>query len=80
MYLCRVVSANLQVKIRVQESIRTLDVLQKLNEGEAKNVLTSDFDLKQLCGRLDLSQPIMSGHSFGGVTAIATLAQDKRFK
>lgn len=71
---------NQQIKVRVEESIRALDVLHKLNAGQVKNELVSRFDLKQLCGRLDLSQPIMTGHSFGGVTTISTLAKDKRFK
>lgn len=71
---------NEQIKIRVEESIRALDVLEKINNGTVKNDLLSDFDLKQLCGRLDLAQPIMTGHSFGGVTALSTLAKDKRFR
>ncbi|KAK3849897.1 hypothetical protein Pcinc_043366, partial [Petrolisthes cinctipes] len=71
---------NQQIKIRVAESIRALDVLHKLNEGQVKNELVTNFDLKQLCNRLDLTDPIMTGHSFGGVTAISTLAKDKRFK
>ncbi|KAK4299482.1 hypothetical protein Pmani_028239 [Petrolisthes manimaculis] len=71
---------NQQIKVRVAESIRALDVLHKLNEGQVKNELVTGFDLKQLCHRLDLTDPIMSGHSFGGGTAIATLAKDKRFK
>ena len=66
--------------MRVEESIRALDALHRLNEGKAKNELPSSFDLEQLCGALDLSHPVMSGHSFGGVTALSTLAQDKRFK
>ncbi|KAG7168770.1 Platelet-activating factor acetylhydrolase-like [Homarus americanus] len=68
------------VEHRVEECIRTLDVLEKLNEGKVKNELPSNFDLQQLFGRLDMSQPVMTGHSFGGVTAISTLAKDKRFK
>ncbi|XP_045116466.1 platelet-activating factor acetylhydrolase-like isoform X2 [Portunus trituberculatus] len=69
-----------QIKVRVEESIRALDALEKLNQGQAKNELPSTFDLQQLCDALDLSHPVMSGHSFGGVTAITTLAMDKRFK
>ncbi|XP_053646031.1 platelet-activating factor acetylhydrolase isoform X3 [Cherax quadricarinatus] len=71
---------NQQIKIRVEESIRALNVLEMLNEGKVKNELSSDFDLQQLHGHLDLTYPIMTGHSFGGVTAISTLAKDKRFK
>ncbi|KAG0725403.1 Platelet-activating factor acetylhydrolase [Chionoecetes opilio] len=69
-----------QIKVRVEESIRALDALHRLNEGRATNELPSSFDLQQLCGALDLTHPVMSGHSFGGVTAITTLATDKRFK
>ncbi|KAK7077113.1 Platelet-activating factor acetylhydrolase [Halocaridina rubra] len=71
---------NQQIKVRVEESIRALNVLEKLEKGEITNELPSQFDLQQLKGRLDLSQPIMSGHSFGGGTTICTLAKDKRFK
>ncbi|CAL4130997.1 unnamed protein product, partial [Meganyctiphanes norvegica] len=71
---------NQQIKVRVEESIRTLDVLEKLNIGGLKDELESGFDLSQLVGRLDLSQVVMSGHSFGGGTTINTLAKDKRFK
>ncbi|XP_045620318.1 platelet-activating factor acetylhydrolase isoform X1 [Procambarus clarkii] len=71
---------NQQIKIRVAESIRALDVLEKLNNGTVKNELASNFNLQQLQDHLDLSHPVMTGHSFGGVTAISTLAQDKRFK
>lgn len=69
-----------QIKVRVNESIRALDALHRLNEGQAKNELPSSFDLQQLNDAMDLSHPVMSGHSFGGVTAITTLARDKRFK
>ncbi|XP_066962919.1 platelet-activating factor acetylhydrolase-like isoform X4 [Macrobrachium rosenbergii] len=71
---------NQQIKIRVQESVRALDVLEKLEQGKVTNELPSKFDLQQLCGRLDLTMPIMSGHSFGGGTTICTLSKDKRFK
>ena len=33
-----------------------------------------------LQGLLDLSKATVAGHSFGGCTALKTLAQDKRFK
>ncbi|XP_069169592.1 platelet-activating factor acetylhydrolase [Procambarus clarkii] len=71
---------NQQLKIRVAESMLALDALEKINDGTAINELASDFNLHQLRGRLDLSHPVMAGHSFGGVTAIATLASDQRFK
>ncbi|XP_076042589.1 platelet-activating factor acetylhydrolase-like isoform X2 [Oratosquilla oratoria] len=71
---------NQQVKVRVEESIRALDILEKLNLGGISNELPSKFDLKQLRGNLDLSQPVMAGHSFGGGTTIFTLAKDHRFK
>lgn len=71
---------NRQIQVRVQESIRALDALYRLNEGQVTNDLDSSLDLKQFSGSLDLSAPVMSGHSFGGVTAITTLARDNRFK
>nr|XP_027220091.1 platelet-activating factor acetylhydrolase 2, cytoplasmic-like isoform X1 [Penaeus vannamei]XP_027220092.1 platelet-activating factor acetylhydrolase 2, cytoplasmic-like isoform X1 [Penaeus vannamei] len=70
---------NSQLKVRVKEGIRALDVLEKLNKGGVKNDLPSTFDLEQLAGRLDLSKPIMAGHSFGGATTLCILAEDKRF-
>lgn len=70
----------MQLLTRVLECQQALTVLHRLNEGGQVNQLPSDFKLEQLMGRLDLSKPILAGHSFGGCTAIATAQQDDRFK
>ena len=31
-------------------------------------------------GILDLTNPVLAGHSFGAATTLRTLAEDKRFK
>ena len=42
--------------------------------------MVSIFSNFSLQDRLDMNQVCIMGHSFGGATAIATLAKDKRFK
>ena len=69
-----------QLATRVRECRATLTVLERINAGGEVNQLESEFQLQQLVGRMDLSRPIMAGHSFGGCSAIATMHQDARFK
>lgn len=40
----------------------------------------AEYELGLFKNRMDLSQPILTGHSYGGATTMMTLAQDKRFK
>ena len=55
--------------------------MESLSKGASlKNDLPSSFKLKSLHGRLDVSKPIIAGHSLGGATAILSLSKDKRFK
>lgn len=77
---------NGQLKHRVSEVRRTLDFLHALNAGKlCPNVLddanNSSYDdvLKTFVDRVDLSAPALVGHSFGGATTAATLAEDERF-
>ncbi|XP_066993942.2 platelet-activating factor acetylhydrolase isoform X1 [Anabrus simplex] len=70
-----------QIRARAMECRRTVDLLEKLNVGTpVENVLGCDFELSQFKDRLDLSNLTMMGHSFGGATALFTLAKDSRFK
>ncbi|CAB3990535.1 Platelet-activating factor acetylhydrolase [Paramuricea clavata] len=72
---------NSQVHQRAKECMQTLNFLEQLNEGQPpKNLLGAEFDSPQFKDRLDLDKVSIMGHSFGGVTTIATLAKDKRFK
>ena len=72
---------NSQVHQRAKECMQTLNFLEQLNEGQPpKNLLGAVFDSPQFKDRLDLNNVSIMGHSFGGVTTIATLAKDKRFK
>ncbi|KAK7602654.1 hypothetical protein V9T40_006628 [Parthenolecanium corni] len=71
---------NKQLKKRVDECKRLIDFLDDINNGNGRNILKSNFDLDSLRGRLDLSEPIIMGHSFGGATAMYALATEPRFK
>ncbi|KAJ4438325.1 hypothetical protein ANN_14267 [Periplaneta americana] len=69
------------VSKRVEECRRLLDLLEKINDGSPiKNILTKDFKLSQLKGRLNLENLTMMGHSFGGATALLTLENEPRLK
>jgi platelet-activating factor acetylhydrolase len=61
--------------------------LLELNEGkEFNNVFKNqpetdfDFDFSQLQNTMNISNPVIAGHSFGGATTILTLISDERFK
>jgi len=70
-----------QLEIRIQECRRALDLLHLLNDGkQIDNVLLTTNDLIQFKGILDLTNPVLAGHSFGAATTLRTLAEDKRFK
>ncbi|XP_018021238.2 platelet-activating factor acetylhydrolase isoform X2 [Hyalella azteca] len=76
----QIVLRSKQIGIRVKECQSTLTIMERLNSGGVENELKNAFDIRQLIGRLDLSRPIIAGHSFGGCAAINTQLQDKRFK
>ncbi|KAK6630418.1 hypothetical protein RUM43_014763 [Polyplax serrata] len=70
-----------QVEKRASECRRALTLLEDLNAGkDIGNILNSSIDLGQFRNRLDLSKPIMMGHSFGGATSLLTLGTDSRFR
>lgn len=58
-----------QVRYRGREIGRLLELLHQLNEG----TYSSTFS-QSLKSKLDLSQPIMAGHSFGAATALLSLS------
>lgn len=69
------------MKIRVDDAKKTLDILHLLNEGkEVRNMMGGTFSFKQFLGRMELDMAAIMGHSFGGATALLTLAEDRRFK
>eukprot|EP00095_Tigriopus_kingsejongensis_P006071 maker-scaffold917_size81461-snap-gene-0.9 protein:Tk06071 transcript:maker-scaffold917_size81461-snap-gene-0.9-mRNA-1 annotation:"hypothetical protein DAPPUDRAFT_208600" len=75
---------NQQIRCRVQEVTRALDVLTDLARGTApENVLedpSNSFDWSHLSNILDVSNPVITGHSMGGATTILALATEPRFK
>jgi len=70
---------NNQVKHRAKECSDTLTYLQMINNGTAE-VVQSDVCLDNWKERLDVDRCAIIGHSFGGATAVATIAEDERFK
>ncbi|XP_074656593.1 platelet-activating factor acetylhydrolase 2, cytoplasmic-like [Tubulanus polymorphus] len=72
---------NRQLHQRVDEIIGMLDFLEGLDSGkEVCNILGFRYDMSQFQGMIDTEKVSVIGHSFGGVTSIATCARDKRFK
>jgi len=73
---------NEQLKHRVREVKDTLSLLIDLNNGkDVKNVLKEEnYRTEIFKDRLDVSNPILTGHSFGGVTSLLTLNEDSRFQ
>jgi len=70
-----------QLQVRISECRRALDLLHLLNDGkEIDHILYATSDLMLFKGILDLSKPVIAGHSFGAATTLRTLAEDKRFK
>ncbi|XP_063227485.1 platelet-activating factor acetylhydrolase-like isoform X2 [Bacillus rossius redtenbacheri] len=69
-----------QVERRAVECKNVLDLLEDMNAGTASNVLATTFQLDQFKGRLDISNAVMMGHSFGAATALLTLGNEPRFK
>lgn len=74
---------NEQLNIRVSEVIKTLDLVIKLNSADnCANVLgdATEYDIKMFENSMDVSQPVLAGHSYGGATTLMTLSRDNRFK
>lgn len=71
---------NTQLRRRAKEIIGLIDLLYKMNSGEASNILQSSVDLSCFQNRLDLSSLTMMGHSFGGATSMLAMSLDDRIK
>ncbi|RXG58800.1 Platelet-activating factor acetylhydrolase [Armadillidium vulgare] len=70
-----------QVEIRAKECIAALNVLENLANGSIEdNDLPSPLPVKDFEGKIDTSQPILAGHSFGAAATILALSKDTRFK
>lgn len=70
-----------QLQIRMRECSQTLDLLFKLNGGaELEYISQSSMNLASFKGAMDLSSPVIAGHSFGSTTLLRTLATDQRYK
>ena len=60
---------NQQLHSRVEEVKRTMDLVQTLNNGgQCDNVLeeAKDFDLSMFKNTMEVTAPILAGHSYGG--------------
>ena len=84
---------NTQVHHRANEVSRALDVMLDLNEGkEIHNIFRKQTDpsfseltecfvnLSQFKDVMDITRPVIAGHSFGGATTVLALIKDERFK
>ncbi|XP_066913527.1 platelet-activating factor acetylhydrolase-like isoform X2 [Clytia hemisphaerica] len=73
---------NKQVNRRAEEVSKLLDLLHVVNKEPEiiENLFPSTFDLKTLKGRLDVEEPLIIGHSFGGATTLNSINKDDRFK
>jgi len=74
---------NQQLNFRVAEIRRTMDLVIRLNNGgTVENVLSNakDFDHSIFKNSMEVSKPVLAGHSYGGATTLMTLAKDSRFK
>ncbi|KAI4456551.1 platelet-activating factor acetylhydrolase [Holotrichia oblita] len=77
-----------QVHMRAEECSKILDFLINLNKGiipqnimnNVPSSLENNFKLEDLVDRLDIDSITMSGHSFGGATALLTLSQRPELK
>ena len=72
---------NGQLQLRISEIIRTLNLMEELEKGSnVSNVLEdrSEYDLTMFKNTMDISNPIMAGHSYGGATTLMALSRDSR--
>ncbi|XP_066941842.1 platelet-activating factor acetylhydrolase-like isoform X1 [Macrobrachium rosenbergii] len=68
-----------QLDARINEVTTAFAVLRRLNEGDVTNLLEkeSPFPIETFKGALDLSNSVLLGHSYGGVSALKVLADPR---
>uniref|UniRef100_A0A8D9BJU0 1-alkyl-2-acetylglycerophosphocholine esterase n=2 Tax=Cacopsylla melanoneura TaxID=428564 RepID=A0A8D9BJU0_9HEMI len=71
---------NAQIKLRRQECVNALNLLEEINKGTALNILPCKLPLSVFKDNLDFTNLCMMGHSFGGATSLLTLDSDPRLK
>ncbi|KAJ8986161.1 hypothetical protein NQ317_005635 [Molorchus minor] len=77
---------NEQIKFRSKECNKVVQFLEDLNGGNVPYNVVADvptehdilFDLNDLVANLDLENLTMMGHSFGGATALNSIANNKK--
>ncbi|CAL4081239.1 unnamed protein product [Meganyctiphanes norvegica] len=65
-----------QFEKRVQEVLYTVDALKDMNNGKINNVLPNSINLKAFENKLDISNIVLTGHSYGAATTLAVLAKE----
>ncbi|KAL1465269.1 hypothetical protein WDU94_004852 [Cyamophila willieti] len=71
---------NAQIYLRRQECVNALNLLEEINKGKARNILSCKLSLDVFKDNLDFTNLCMMGHSFGGATSLLTLDSDPRLK
>jgi len=76
---------NRQVRERCHEALQAMDLAFSLNESESAQTnfyheKEQDQFLESFKDTMDLSNPVMCGHSFGGATTLMALATEPKFK
>ncbi|XP_056413458.1 platelet-activating factor acetylhydrolase 2, cytoplasmic isoform X2 [Hyla sarda] len=68
---------NYQVHQRASECIRAVRILEDIDKGrQVSNIMDSGFSLDAFKDRIDINRIAVMGHSFGGATALLSLAKD----
>ena len=71
---------NRQVRERAYEATQALELGLTMNSRPEKLKGLEDFDWNVFKDAIDVSKPIMTGHSFGGATTLLAMHSDPRFK
>lgn len=70
-----------QIKQRVRECIRAMDMIEQLNRGEdVCNVLDGLLNPHEFRDLLDTDRAVLMGHSMGGAACLAAADADLRFQ
>ena len=78
------VSRTLNILLDLSNGKEVPNIFQNETKGVQPAAFASGenhpFNLSQFKDAMDVTQPVISGHSFGGATTILAMAEDKRFK